>query len=379
MTAKKPVTLLDTVAQYQRMRADIDSRIAAVLAHGRFVNGPEVNEFEKALADFTGAVETVAVASGTDSLSLALRAEGVGAGDAVFVPAFTFLATAGAVGLVGATPVFVDVNPRTFAIDPDDLATRIRSVRKESEFRPRAVIAVDLFGLPADYAHLEGLCEDEDLFLLADSAQSLGARRSGRAVGTMGDATGTSFFPSKPLGAWGDGGAMMTDDRERAQIWRSIRDHGTEGDAYDGRRIGANSRLDSIQAAVLLAKLPHFQAEITRRNEIACSYTEGFHDVVETPYVPEDVESTWAQYSLLVEGRDRVRVGMEEAGIPVRVYYPLPLPRQEAFRKFANASRPCRVADSLAERILSLPLHSDLDDEAVARVIDTFRKVIATP
>lgn len=370
---KGGVPLLDPVAQYRRIAADVDARVRAVLAHGRFVHGPEVAEFEAALAGLTGAPEAVAVASGTDALVIALRGEGVGPGDAVFVPAFTFLSTAGAAALAGAAPVFVDVDPRTFAIDPDDLAERIRAVRREGGLRPRAVIAVDLFGLPADYDRLEPLCREEGLFLLADAAQSLGARRGGRGVGTMGDAAATSFFPSKPLGAYGDGGALLTADPGRARLWRSLRNHGTGDDPYDGLRIGTNSRLDTLQAAVLLAKLPHFPEEVRRRNEIARAYGEGLRDVAVTPEVPAGAESVWAQYSVLVDGRDRIRAGLEEAGIPSRVYYPIPVPRQKAFRGFAGGGA-WPEADRLAARILSLPLHPELRDEDCARVVEAFRK-----
>lgn len=366
--------LLDPVAQYRRIAADVDARIRAVLEHGRFVQGPEVAEFEAALAAFTGAPEAVAVASGTDALAVALRGEGVGPGDAVFVPAFTFLATAGAAALVGAAPVFVDVDPRTFVIDPDDLAARVRAVRKEGRLRPRAVVAVDLFGLPADYGRLEPLCGEEGLFLLADAAQSLGASRAGRRVGTMGDAAAVSFFPSKPLGAYGDGGALLTSDPGRARLWRSLCSHGTGDDPYRGLRIGTNSRLDTLQAAVLLAKLPHFPDEVRRRNGIARAYDEGLRDVAGTPEVPEGAESTWAQYSVLVEGRDRVRAALEEAGVPSRVYYPIPLPRQEAFRAFAGDGGAWPVADRLAEQILSLPLHPELRDGECARVVEAFRR-----
>lgn len=370
---KGGVPLLDPVAQYRRIADEVDARVRAVLAHGRFVHGPEVAEFEAALAGLTGAPEAVAVASGTDALVIALRGEGIGPGDAVFVPAFTFLATAGAAALAGAAPVFVDVDPRTFTIDPDDLAERIRAVRREGGLRPRAVIAVDLFGLPADYDRLEPLCREEGIFLLADAAQSLGARRGGRGVGTMGDAAAASFFPSKPLGAYGDGGALLTADPGRARLWRSLRNHGTGDDPYDGLRIGTNSRLDTLQAAVLLAKLPHFPGEVRRRNEIARAYGEGLRDVAGTPEVPAGAESTWAQYSVLVDDRDRIRAGLEEAGIPARVYYPFPLPRQEAFRKFAGGGA-WPEADRLAARILSLPLHPELRDEDCARVIEAFRE-----
>ena len=281
-----PVSLLDPVGQYKRLQPVIDARIATVLGHGRFVNGPEVAELETALAARSGAKHVVAVANGTDALNVALRTERIGPGDAVFVPAFSFVATGGAVALNGATPIFVDIDPRTFVMDPTVLADTIRHVRSVGDLVARAVMPVDLFGLPADYGRLEPLCREEGLFLLVDGAQSFGASQHDRRVGAFGDATITSFFPSKPLGAWGDGGAMFTDDRARMEQWRVVCAHGTSGDPYDAQRVGTNSRLDTLQAAVLLAKLPGYQDEIARRNAIANAYTEALRDVAEMLQAP---------------------------------------------------------------------------------------------
>lgn len=370
------VTLLDPVAQYKRLQPDIDARLATVLAHGRFINGPEVAELQTELKRFAGTDHAVGVANGTDALSMALRSERIGPGDAVFVPAFSFVATAGAVALNGAAPVFVDVDPKTFVMDPGALADSIRKVRRTGDLVPRAVMPVDLFGLPADYSRIIPLSAEEDLFLLVDAAQSFGARWRGRSVGSLGDATITSFFPSKPLGAWGDGGAMFTDDAERAARWRAVCAHGTDEDPYNAERVGTNSRLDTLQAAVLLAKLPYFADEIDRRNRIADAYSAALENDAEVPTVPEDCLSVWAQYSLLVPDRDVVRAALAERGVPTRIYYPRTLPQQAAFQRYAELGLPCSVAEDTAGRILSLPLHSELDDVAVDMVIDVTRKVL---
>lgn len=378
-SSEHPVTLLDLVAQYKRLQPAIDDRLAAVLGHGRFINGPEVAELETELAAMSGSRHVVAVANGTDALNIALRAERIGPGDAVFVPAFSFVATAGAVALNGATPVFVDIHPRTFAIDPTVLIDTIHHVHRAGELVPRAVMSVDLFGLPADYEQLVPLCREEGLFLLADAAQSLGASQNGRSVGSLGDATITSFFPSKPLGAWGDGGAMFTDDSDRARKWRTICAHGTLEDPYHARQIGTNSRLDTLQAAVLLAKLPGFRDEIAWRNVIASSYTEALQSMAETPVIPAGNASVWAQYSLLVNNRDALRAALAERGIPTRVYYPLTLPAQQAFQRFAGLGLPCPVAEETTNRIVSLPMHSELGDHAVDRVVAALRDVLRDP
>ncbi len=376
-TASDPaVTLLDPVKQYRRLQGDIDARVRNALSHGRFINGPEVAELERQLAEFVGVKHVVGVANGTDALQVALRAERIGPGDAVFVPAFSFVASAGAVALTGATPVFVDIDPDTFVIDPKQLKETIRRVRSAGELRPKAVMPVDLFGLPAEYELLEPLCRAEKLFLIVDGAQSFGSSQHGRRVGSMGDATITSFFPSKPLGAWGDGGAMFTDDSGREAIWRSVSAHGAEANPYDAERVGTNSRLDTLQAAVLLAKLQHFPEEIARRNAIARLYTDAMGAWARTPHVPDGTVCVWAQYSLLLDDRERVREELADRGIPTRVYYPLTLPQQAAFRRYAHVGLPCPVAEATAARIVSLPMHSELDDSQVERVIGAVRDVL---
>ena len=355
-------------AQYQHLKPEIDARIAAVLDHGRFIQGPEVAELEAALAAFAGAAHAVAVSSGTDALVMALMAEGVGRGDAVFVPAFTFTATAEVALLLGATPVFVDVDARTFNIDPQDLERRLADVVAEGRLRPRAVIAVDLFGLPADYATLTDLCSRHELFLLADAAQSFGATLGGRRAGTLALVTATSFFPAKPLGAYGDGGALLTDDGDRAKRFRSIRAHG-KGDAkYDIVRLGLNARLDTIQAAILLAKLTVFPDELTAREALARRYDARLADILSIPERPSGAESTWAQYTIRIDDRDRVAAALAERGIPTAVYYPRPLHLQPAYQCFGAGPGSLPVAEDLCNRVLSLPMNPYLDDISAAKI-----------
>lgn len=363
-------------AQYRHLKPEIDARIAAVLDHGRFILGPEVAELEAALAAFAGAAHAVAVSSGTDALVMALMAEGVGPGDAVFVPAFTFTATAEVALLLGATPVFVDVDARTFNIDPQDLERRLASVVAEGRLRPRAVIAVDLFGLPADYPTLSDLCSRHDLFLLADAAQSFGARFGGKRAGTLAPVTATSFFPAKPLGAYGDGGALLTDDGDRAERFRSIRAHG-KGDAkYDIVRLGLNARLDTIQAAILLAKLTVFPDELTAREALARRYDAALGSLVTVPIRPPGAESTWAQYSILVDVRDRLAAALGERGIPTAVYYPRPLHQQPAYAEFGDGPGSLPVAEALCARIISLPMHAYLDEKAAIFVSEAVQAAL---
>lgn len=368
MNAPSPIPFADLRAQYRRLKAEIAARMAAVFEHGQFIMGPEVGEFERALADHVGCRHVVGVASGTDALLIALMAEGVGRGDAVFVPVFTFTATAEAVLLLGATPVFVDVDPRRFNIDAADLERRIAGVKRAGRLRPRAVIAVDLFGLPADYRRLRPLCRNEGLLLIADAAQSLGGALDNRRVGTLAEVTATSFFPSKPLGCYGDGGALMTDDEERAERYRSIRQHGKGGGKYDIVRLGLNSRLDTLQAAVLLAKLPHLAAEIEVRGRLAAHYEAALGALVETPLGFAGAESAWAQYSVLLNRRDAAAAALKARGVPTMIYYPRPMHLQPAYEAFGEGPGSCPVAESLCGRILSLPMHPDMDAATAARI-----------
>ena len=365
-----PIPFLDLKAQQARIAPELRRRLDAVLAHGQFILGPEVAELEAALAEFCGAAQCVAVSSGTDALQIALMAEGIGPGDAVFLPAFTYTATAEVPLLLGAVPVFVDVDPRTFQIDPGHLAARIAAVRAAGRLRPRAVIGVDLFGQPADWPALGAIAAREGLFTLDDLAQSFGATLGGRKLGAMADATATSFFPSKPLGAYGDGGALFTESAERAALFRSLRTHGEGASRYEVLRTGMNGRLDTLQAAVLLAKLTVFREELAARERVAAFYDRHLHNLVEIPARVPDSRSAWAIYAVLLRDaaeRARLQEGLREAGVPSAIYYPRPLHHQPAYRAAHDGSA-LPVSEALAERILALPIHPDLTEADTARV-----------
>ncbi len=365
-----PIPFLDLKAQQARIAPELRRRLDAVLAHGQFILGPEVAELEAALAAFCGAAHCVAVSSGTDALQIALMAEGIGPGDAVFLPAFTYTATAEVPLLLGATPVFVDVDPRTFQIDPAHLAARIAAVAAAGRLRPRAVIGVDLFGQPADWPALRAIAARHGLFTLDDLAQSFGATLGGRPLGAMADATATSFFPSKPLGAYGDGGALFTESADRAALFRSLRTHGEGATRYEVLRTGMNGRLDTLQAAVLLAKLPVFREELAARERIAAFYDQHLRNLVETPARVRDSTSAWAIYAVLLRDaaeRAHVQEALRAAGVPTAIYYPRPLHRQPAYRDAHDGSA-LPVSEALAERILALPIHPDLTEADTARV-----------
>ena len=364
-------------AQYAALKDAIAPRIAEVFRHGRFVMGPEIEELEEALCNFCDAQHAVAVSSGTDALVAPLMALGVGPGDAVFVPGFTFTATAEVALLLGAAPVFVDVDPDSFNMDPADLQQRIAAVRAAGELSPKAIIAVDLFGLPANYAALNRIAETEGLSLIADAAQSFGARRGNRKVGTLAPVTTTSFYPAKPLGCYGDGGAVFTDDPEMAALLRSIRVHGQGSVQYAVERVGLNARLDSLQAAVLLGKLPAFEGEIGARNRLADRYDAGLGDAVQLPARSRGILSSWAQYSILAHDRDGLRARLAAAGIPTAVYYPEPMHLQPAYRAWSEGEGSLPVSEGLCGRILSLPMHAYMRDTAADRVIEAVRRAVA--
>ena len=368
----QPIRFVDLLAQQIRLEPDLSRRIAAVLAHGQFVLGPEVAELEHALAGFCGAQHCVAVSSGTDALQIALMAEAIGPGDAVFLPAFTYTATAEVPLLLGGTPVFVDVDPHTFQMDPTHLAERIREVRRHGTLLPRAIIGVDLFGQPADWAALRDIARGEGLFTLDDCAQSFGATLGGQRLGTAADATATSFFPSKPFGAYGDGGALFTQGADRAALYRSLRSHGEGATRYEVLRTGMNGRLDTLQAAILLSKLAEFERELTRRQQIANHYDARLGNVVTTPRRVPDSSSTWAVYAVLLPDRptrDAVQATLNRSGVPTAVYYPLPLHRQPAYQAHHDGTA-LPVSDDLAARILALPIHPDLSDRQVDTVCE---------
>ncbi|MDP7641272.1 MAG: DegT/DnrJ/EryC1/StrS family aminotransferase [Alphaproteobacteria bacterium] len=362
------IPFIDLKAQYARLKPEIDAGIERVLEHGRFILGPEVGEFEAALAAHVGVAHVVSCANGTDALTLALMGENIGPGDAVFIPGFTFTATAETVLMVGAEPVFVDVDGENFLIDHADLERKIAAVKTAGSLAPRAVIPVDLFGLPADYEALAKIAAAHDLFLLADAAQSMGAQFRGRAVGALAPATVSSFFPAKPLGCYGDGGALFTDDAARAALWRSLRGHGTGDAKYDVVRIGMNSRLDTLQAAVLLAKLPGFSAEIEAREKVAKYYDRHLPAAASRPGRTAGSDSAWAQYTIQVANRDGLAAALREAGVPTAIHYPRPLHLQPAYLRHGGGPGSLPVSEKLATRVLSLPMHPDMD-EATSRHI----------
>ena len=374
-----PIPFLDLKAQQARLAGRLRPRIDAVLAHCQFVMGPEVAELEGKLAAFCGARHCVGVSSGTDALQIAMMAEGIGRGDAVFLPAFTYTATAEVPLVLGATPVFVDVDPCTFQMDPAHLEARIQVVRAAGTLRPRAVVGVDLFGQPADWPALNAIAARHGLFTLDDLAQSFGATLHGTPLGTQAMATATSFFPSKPLGAYGDGGALFTDDPDRADLYRSLRTHGEGRARYEVLRTGMNGRLDTMQAAVLLAKLDVFPDELAVRESIAHRYDARLGNLVEIPARAPDSTSAWAVYAIkLPDGptRDRVQSTLKAAGVPTAIYYPRPLHHQPAYTA-AHDDTALPVAEDLATRILALPIHPDLSDADVDRVCDAMAAALA--
>ncbi|MFC6448004.1 DegT/DnrJ/EryC1/StrS family aminotransferase [Shinella zoogloeoides] len=366
------VAFIDLKAQAAALGSRIPDAVARVLEHGAYISGPEVRTFEERLAAFCGARHAISCANGTDALSLALMAEGVGAGDAVFVPAFTFVATAEVAPLAGATPVFVDVREDTFNMDVDSLAAAVAEASRLG-LNPRAVIPVDLFGLPADYDAINEFAASHGLIVIADSAQGFGGRYKGRFAGALGHYTTTSFFPAKPLGCYGDGGAILTDNDEKAALLRSIAVHGKGTDKYDNVRVGVNSRLDTMQAAILIEKLAIFPDEIVARDRVAVRYTQELANVIKTPVVPDGLSSVWAQYTIRVAEREKFAAHMKEAGIPTAVYYPIPMHRQTGYRQYPVAPGGLPISDKLAREVISLPMHPYLDTDTQDRIISAAR------
>lgn len=356
-------------AQQARLGPRIERAINAVLAHGQFILGPEVKQLEDRLAAHCGARHVIGCSSGTDALLLALMALGAKAGDAVFVPSFSFAATAEAVALAGATPVFVDVEAASFNLDPAALAEALAEIKAKGQLRPAGVIAVDLFGQPANYPAIDRLAEAQGLWVIADAAQSYGAALGQKRVGTFGRISATSFFPAKPLGCYGDGGAVFTDDEKLAAIVRSASVHGKGTDKYDNVRIGLNARLDTLQAAILLEKLSIFDDEIMKRQAVAARYAAALAERVGVPRLGADATSVWAQYTILVPERDALAAALHAQGIPTAIYYPKPLHRQTAYGHFPVAGGSLPVSDKLSARVLSLPMHPYLEPAVQDRII----------
>jgi dTDP-4-amino-4,6-dideoxygalactose transaminase len=366
-----PLPFIDLGAQRDRIRDRIDAAIARVVDHGAFILGPEVTALEAELSRFAGLAHTVSCSSGADALLMPLMAWDIGPGDAVFVPTFTFAATAEMVALRGASPVFVDVDADTFNLSVTSLKAAIEAVKAKGELTPRAVIAVDLFGLIADYPAIQALCREHGLKLISDAAQGFGATLDGHQSGRWADVVCTSFFPAKPLGCYGDGGAILTDDAELVAALRSIRVHGQGEDKYDNVRLGLTARLDTIQAAILLEKLAIFPSEIEARERIAARYNDALGGLVGVPRVPTGMTSTWAQYTVLLEKgtRERVAAHLKAEGVPTAIYYTRPLHRQTAYRSYPVAPGGTPVSDDICGRVISLPMHPYLGQADQDRVV----------
>ena len=371
----------DLKRQYQVLKPQMDAAMLEVAENCNFISGKQVTELEQQLAEYVDVKHCVTCGKGTDALTLVMMAWDIKAGDAVFVPTFTFFASAEVVAFEGATPVFVDVDERTFNVDPVKLEEAIEQVKKEGKLNPRAVIAVDLFGQPADYTKIEEICKKHGLLLLEDGAQGFGGKIGERTACSFGDAAATSFFPAKPLGCYGDGGAVFTNDDEMADYMRSIRVHGkSPADKYDNLRIGLNSRLDTIQAAVLKVKLQAFKDhELESVNRAAKLYDEYLGNVVKTPVVPEGFYSSWAQYTLILDSKEQrthLQKELKEQGIPTMVYYPKPMHLQGAFADLGYKKGNFPVAESLCERVLSLPMHPYLNEEDIRFVANAVKAAL---
>lgn len=364
----------DLKKQYQVLKKDIDQAMVKVATDCNFISGAQVASLEKELAEYVGVKHCVTCANGTDALSIAMMTWGIGPGDAVFVPDFTFFSSGEIVSHCGATPVFVDVDEETYNISPESLETAVEKVLRDGKLKPRAVVAVDLFGLPAAFGQIRHVAEKYGLLILEDGAQGFGGAIDGRKVCSFGDIATTSFFPAKPLGCYGDGGALFTDNDELADIMRSIRVHGKGTMKYDNIRIGLNSRLDTIQAAVLSVKLRAFREyELNDVNRAAERYTELLSDKIKTPAIPGGYYSSWAQYTIQLpdrKTRDRIQAGMKEAGIPTMVYYPKPMHKQLAFGLEDDYGFDCSVTERLCDTVLSLPMHPYLTEEDIKEVAD---------
>ena len=387
----KIMQFIDLAVQQKRIKEKIDANIAAILAHGKYIMGPEIGILEKRLADYVGVGHAIGCASGTDALLMALLAKQIGPGDAVFTSPFTFIATAEVLSLLGATPVFVDIDPQTFNIDPGKLQSAIQALVNNdplkhplpattsapgsptTALKPKGIMAVDLFGLPADYNRLDTIAGDHGLFVIEDAAQSFGAALNGKMACSFGSIGCTSFFPAKPLGGYGDGGMCFTDDGQLAEIMGSLRVHGKGHHKYDNVRIGVNGRLDTIQAGILLAKFDIFPEEIELRQQVAKRYTAMLNPLanIETPAIPQGYKSAWAQYSILAAGdkqRTDLQNKLKEADIPTAIYYPKPLHLQSAFSYLGYKKGDFPISEDISRRIFSLPMHPYLTEEAQQKI-----------
>jgi len=375
---QRPIPFIDVAAQRRRLGRAIDDAVARVLAHCQFIQGPEVHVLEAELAAFCGARHAISCASGTDALLLVLMAWQIGPGDAVICPSFTYHATAEMVALLGATPIIADVLPDTFNLDPVSCERAVATAKRQG-LKPRAIIPVDLFGLPADLDGLAAIAAAHGLLVLDDAAQAFGARNRGKPIGTLATATATSFFPAKPLGCYGDGGAVFTDDDALAARVKSIRLHGEGVDRSEAARVGITGRLDTIQAAVLIEKLKIFPEEIEARNLVAARYSDALADVAIVPRTGNESTSVWAQYTIRVKSgkRDALAAALKAQGIPTAIYYTRPLHRQPAYRHFPLAEGGVPVSDRLADEVLSLPMHAYLEPPVQDHIVESVRRALA--
>ena len=373
-----PIPFIDVAAQRRRLGTCIDEAIARVTAHCQFINGPEVFSLEQDLAAFCGARHAIGVASGTDALVLVLMAKGIGKGDAVICPSFTYAATPESVALTGATPVFAEVDEVTFNLDPAGIERAVAAA-KRAGLVPKALMTVDLFGLPADYDAIMPVAERLGLYVIDDAAQAFGADSKGRKIGKLAPVTTTSFFPAKPLGCYGDGGAVFTDDDALADLVKSLRNHGQGTDRYDNVRVGMTGRLDTIQAAVLIEKLKIFPDEIAARERIARRYNAKLADVVKVPHIANEQSCVWAQYTVRVPAarRDALAAALRTQGIPTAMYYPMPSHRQTAYQHYPVAEGGLPVTDRLAGEVISLPMHAYLDEATQDRIVAAVRGALA--
>ena len=374
----EPVAFIDLGEQRRRLGSKIDNAVSKVLTHCQFINGPEVTQLEADLAAFCGAKHVIACASGTDALLMVLMAKGVGPGDAVICPSFTFCATGEVVALAGATPVFVDVDETTFNMNVESLRRGIATAKKLG-LKVKAVIPVDLFGQSADHDAVAAVAKENGLFVLDDAAQSFGASYKGKRLGTLALATATSFFPAKPLGCYGDGGAIFTDDADLAEKLRSVRVHGQGTEKYDNVRLGLTARLDTIQAAVLIEKLKIFDDEIAARNKVAGRYFDALHNIVTAPRITDGNVSTWAQYTIRLpkgNGRDAFASALKAQGIPTAIYYPKSMHQQTAYKQYPVAEGGLPVSERLSADVISLPMHPYLDPASQDRVIKAVRDAL---
>ena len=373
VTKQRSIPFIDLHAQQSRIRPSVEERIKKVLDHGKYIMGPEVKELEQRLAEFVGVKHCVTCASGTDALLMPLMAYEIGPGDAVFTTPFTFISTAEVITLLGATPVFVDIDRQTYNIDAAKLRDAVKKVTAQERLNPKGIIPVDLFGQPADYEEIEHIAADFDLFVIEDAAQAFGAIYKNKHACSFGDVASTSFFPAKPFGCYGDGGAVFCDDDQMDERLRSIRVHGQGSDKYDNIRIGINGRFDTIQAAVLLAKLEIFEDEIQLRDQVAKRYSEKLAGSVVTPMVKADRTSVWAQYSLLTENRDKLLEALKSSRIPTAIYYPKPLHLQEAYRSLGYRRGDFPVSEKIADQIFSIPMHPYLSEEDQDFIVEAIK------